>query len=184
MNKSILFFVFVLVLFALLSFYSYKDYNATKNKFSTELIDQKENIIVNKLLLNDTMFNIVKNDRVLALYSSLFKRNIFKKAIKKVKTITKPKTIVLPKLEPIKKDIKPVLVEEVEENFYYRGQVVLAGKVAYVVERESDKKTFFVHKGDKLKDFIVLDTNDKRVVISDYNENIKILKKTLKTDIV
>ena len=68
------------------------------------------------------------------------------------------------------------LIEEERDTFIFRGIVVLGESKKFVIERERDKKTFFVVKGDKTKYFVVLDADEREVVITDFDENVSILK--------
>jgi hypothetical protein len=91
--------------------------------------------------------------------------------------ITKPIKVELPKpkIEIVTAEPEPEPVPM--ENYFFRGKVILGDKASFAIERESDGKTFFVNQGDKTPDFLVLETSEKQVVITDFNENIRVLKK-------
>ena len=108
-------------------------------------------------------------------YIPLKKRNPFERVTRMVRR-TKPSfKLPKPKIEPQK--VEPPPVKE-EERYMYRGKVVLGDNIRFVIERERDRKTFFVNKDEKTRDFTVLETGDKQVVISDNEGNIKVLKAT------
>lgn len=107
------------------------------------------------------------------------KRNPFTRRVKKVAAAKpKPAKIELPKpkIEPVK--VEPVPEPKRIENYFFRGKVILGDQASYAIERESDGKTFFVNKGDQTRDFLVIETSEKQVVITDYEENIRVLKKS------
>ena len=100
-------------------------------------------------------------------------RKVIKRPKKRPAKITLPK----PKITPVPVEPEPEPEPEPKEVYQFRGKVILGDSASYAIERESDKKTFFVNEGDKTRDFIVLETSERQVVITDYEENITILKK-------
>ncbi|MBU1863280.1 MAG: hypothetical protein KKH94_06440 [Candidatus Omnitrophica bacterium] len=164
---------FLLLMGAL--FFSSQGYrDVLHSEFSTIVKKEKASSVFEDVL-RDVTVETLNQEVPITRFKAVQKRNPFDK----VKPKPKPKiekvnehvVLSLPEPEPVELEIP-----KVEELYIYRGIVVLGGTVSYVVERDRDKKTFFVNKGDKTKDFIVLETNEKQVVITDYDENIKVLK--------
>ena len=108
-------------------------------------------------------------------YIPLKKRNPFERVTRMVRATKPTFKLPKPKIEPQKVEPEPV---KEEERYMYRGKVVLGDNIRFVIERERDRKTYFVNKDEKTRDFTVLDTNDKQVVISDNEGNIIVLKAT------
>lgn len=112
-------------------------------------------------------------------FSAVRERDPFSRRVKKVITPKpRPAKIELPKpkIEPVK--VEPVSEPKRIENYFFRGKVILGDQPSYAIERESDGKTFFVNKGDQTRDFLVIETSEKQVVITDYEQNIRVLKKS------
>ncbi len=181
MNKYLSLIIGILFFFAGV-LYSYRVYTDETFLPSVELI--YGNISDKQLPMNEIEMEKLIGNRGFAGYAGLVEKNIFlKNRGKEKKVIKKNKVIKIPKIDipkaPEKKEEKAV---EPDEVYYYRGTVIIGGRETYVIDREGDRKTFFVHKGDKLRDFMVLDTDAKKVVISDYKGKIKILKKISKKE--
>ena len=103
-------------------------------------------------------------------------RNPFEKKPREESKPERKITLKLPEIELPEVHVQEPELKVPEETYLYRGIFILAGTQKYVVERESDRKTFFLNRGDKTRDFIVLETSEKEVIISDLDGNIKILK--------
>jgi len=127
-----------------------------------------------KDILSDMTIESLSKDVEISQFSSVIKRNPFARFTTMIKK-TVPVRLALPKpkIEPRRVEPTP---EEPEERYIYRGKVVLGDSIKYVIERESDKKTYFVNNEDKTRDFTVMETSDKQVVISDNEGEIKVLK--------
>lgn len=170
-GRDSLLFIGSVIFFAAFSLYSYAGYQQTV--VSGPLVfKQGHDVGPEDTVLNEV--TVAKINRELSL--SAIDRNPFEKVRKEQPPKeTKPK-IVLP---PPKIELKPVepIIEEPEEVYIYRGKVVLGNSIKYVLERERDGKTFFVFKGFKNTDFLVLDATDKEVVVIDYDEKIRVFKK-------
>ena len=159
------------------SWYSYDGYQSVVSLKPFEIAKTEQ--------AADAMYNMIKGVTVETInktveiteFSAVIHRNPFSKVQRIVKKILPKLKVTLPKIKKVKpkKEVKPSPLEP-EEKYFYRGKVILGGKPAYVVDRQSDKKTYFLKKGDKTRDFIVLDVDEKKMIITDYNEKIQVLK--------
>lgn len=159
------------------SYYSYDSYAQSLNMVPADGsmtrqavasdVKRVENVFSDELLLSQGS----------SAYDLFQARSPFKRKVVKVKKPKPVKKIELPKIKlPKRQFVVEDVPEEPEETYLFRGLVILGGREKYVIERERDKKTYFLNKGDKTNSFIVLETGKKEVVISDYDGNIKVLK--------
>jgi hypothetical protein len=178
MGKDILIFFATLMLLCGFSYYSYNGYEVAQGLSVENIgIDLEKEQTVSPLLRADLIEGMSKDIDTRA-FGTLDKRNPFVRYKPVVKQVAqKPIALELPKPKIVPVPVEPAPEVIPDEVYFFRGQVSLGQKISYAIERERDKKTFFVNKGDQTRDFIVLDTNEKQVIITDYNENIKVLKK-------
>ena len=156
------------------SLYSYNGYQNVLQTEPLELLKKECMPSVQKDVLSTVSVESLNKEITLSQFSSVRRRNPFERVTEMVRK-TMPVKLTLPKptIEPRKVEPPP---EKPEERYIYRGKVVLGDSIKYVIERERDKKTYFVNKDDRTRDFIVLETSDKQVVISDKEDTIKVLK--------
>ena len=160
-----------------IAYFSYKGYMIVAQQEPIPVLEKETKVLVAGDPLRAVTMTSLNTKVPLANFQAVEKRNPFEQVKPKVKKKAPVKVPAVKKIEPPK--IEPI-VEEPEERYYYRGLVVMADKTKYVIERERDRKTFFVNAGDRTKDFVVIETSKKEVVIADYDENIKVLKKVAK----
>lgn len=179
-KKDIVVFLGAVSLLVSSVYISYTCYDTVLSEAPMSFIKKDVSMIsVEADVLRDYTTELLRSDRVLSEFNNVMNRDPFaryQKVVPKPKEAKKTIVIDLPEPKVEAKAPEPEPIPEVVETYLYRGTMVLAGKKKYVIERESDRKTYFVNDGDKTKDFIVLETTPKQVVITDYEEKITILK--------
>jgi len=158
-----------------LTLYSYTSYQNLLSLEPTDILQrQKEQIVVDSAL-TDITIDSLNQEIDLLRFKAIERRDPFDRSRPKVKAKPKPVSIKLPKVDVEPKQSEPE-PQKLEEVYNFRGIVILGGKKTFVIERERDNKTLSVNKGDKTKDFSVLETSEKEVVIADNEDTVKVLK--------
>ena len=156
------------------SWYSYHGYQTALQAEPLSVFKKECMPHTEKDIFSEVTIESMNKEISFSEFSSIKRRNPFNRLTTMVKKRVPLKlALPRPKIEPKKVEALP---QKPEEQYIYRGKVVLGDSIKYVIERERDKKTYFVNKEDRTRDFTVLETSDKQVVISDKENKIKVLK--------
>lgn len=80
--------------------------------------------------------------------------------------------------------VEPIPVKEPPKKSIvkYKGRVIMGSKVMVIIEDEGTGKSFFVEEGDMVGDFLVLNIDEKRVVLKKKSGEEVILNAVKKED--
>jgi hypothetical protein len=161
------------------SYYSFLGYQSAEKATLYEGDKAHEARVRARSVLNRSRIEALTKDVAKESFSTAQKRDPFARRLKKVPSV-KPQPVKFelpkPKIEPVK--VEPVPEPKRIENYFFRGKVILGDQASFAIEREGDGKTFFVNKGDQTRDFLVIETSEKQVVITDFDGNVRLLKKS------
>jgi len=173
MKRDALFLIIGLVCISGMSYISFKGQHASAEvcAYTVDLSGVPNNVVYERMMEKYTLEELRDMKKTM-----MNRRNPFaeyeapKPAPKKVFELPKPR-------EKAPEPVPEVVPPKVLESYGYRGTMMIQDKKAYVVERESDNKMFFVNREDKIENFVVLETNDKNVILADSDKNVYVLER-------